>query len=61
MSYIVALIVDDCILASSSDKATTRLCASLIAESLDHEESEIFEPVTEGRRLACRMLAAGAA
>jgi len=61
MSYVVAIIVDDRVLASSSDDATVRLAASLIAQRPDQETSSAaFEPITEGRRLACRMLAAGA-
>jgi len=60
MTYLVALIVDDRILASSSDEATVRLAASLIAQRPDHEPSPVFEPITEGRRSACRMLAIGA-
>lgn len=60
MSYVVAIIVDDRVLASSSDDATVRLAASLIAQRPDQETSPAFEPITEGRRVACRMLAAGA-
>jgi hypothetical protein len=60
MSYVVAIIVDDRVLASSSDDATVRLAASLIAQRPDHEASPAFEPITKGRQVACRMLAAGA-
>ncbi len=57
----IALLCGDQVIALSDNTSSVRVAAGLIASDPWPDEPEVMSPITVGRRLACKAIAAGVA
>lgn len=58
-SVVVAIVVNGQVVDFTDDVATVRTTAALLSTRRHQPEHAVLMPITDGRRVACRQIAAG--